>query len=82
MRNNVIFELQTRNDLSNGGIEAALKTHRGALTSTDLSLILTIGLSTVYRYAQRGILPKLPLPGVVRFDPAQVAKKLFGREAK
>jgi hypothetical protein len=60
------------------GIEKTLRGWHGAITAKDLSLLLKLALSTTYRYAQKGILPRLALRGVVRFDPNAVADSLFG----
>ena len=65
-------------DWSDLGIEKILRNWHGAITAKDLSPLLNVALSTTYRYAQKGIFPRLPLRGVVRFDPRSVADRLFG----
>lgn len=66
------------NNCDDRGIELLLRRWSGAMTAKEVTGVIHVALSTTYRYAKKGVLPKLPLPGVVRFDGCAVADVLFG----
>lgn len=54
------------------GIEQTLRNWRGAIRAKELSAVIDVAVPTIYRYAKTGVFPRLPLPGVVRFDPRRL----------
>lgn len=64
------------------GIEQSLRNWRGAIKVKDVSAVIHAANSTVYRYAANGVFPRLLLPGLVRFDPRQLADVLYGKKTR
>jgi predicted site-specific integrase-resolvase len=50
-----------------------LETRQTALNTKDLAAILQIDKRTLYDWAKTGKLPCLPVNGLIRFDPKEIA---------
>ena len=53
--------------------------HQGALTAADLSRYLCTSKITIFRLAERGVLPPFRIAGCARFCPAAIARWLRQR---
>jgi excisionase family DNA binding protein len=61
-------------------IANALRQRTTVMTVVEVAKLLQISEQTVYRYAQRGLIPALHFGDIVRFEPTQVADWLTTKQ--
>jgi excisionase family DNA binding protein len=61
-------------------IAIVLRQRTTAMTVTEVAQLLQVSEQTLYRYAQRGLIPVLRFGDVVRFDPTQIADWLSAQQ--
>lgn len=56
-----------------GTIAATLRARKKAISVEDLSELLDVSKQYLYDHAKRGNIPCRKLPGMLRFDPVEIA---------
>lgn len=62
-------------------IATTIERHQGMLTPSELALLLSISVKSVYAWAKAGTLPAVLLGASIRFCPATTAAWLRDRSA-
>lgn len=56
------------------GIRDLLASFRSALVAADVAALFKMSVPTVYRQAQKGLIPSLRSGSLVRFDPKKLSE--------